>query len=401
MTAHRINPPEAVCVYLDPDQPLRRLPLRPERVRPEKFMAQFEDRALFYDIFRARDGKRVFMLGPIELNLSPHFASLRVTGHPSGKTVPLRRAPAVKASLFAWVNLPPGDTELSFEFAGQPCRVPIAGNHCDLFEGERIVFTINQNNELRWIADWAEFYVKEHGATAAVIYDNRSDLYSVADIEQALAAVPGLKKYMVVPWNYPFGATDPAWRGRGRDWALFAQPVQFPQFMHRFAHRAASLVNADIDELVISSKRRSVFEAVEAAPFGLIKFRQILVEHISETDIETARHRDFVVCRHPGLRPSYPLKKWAMAPARLVLRGLPVLPVNHNVLHAVSAGSTSVEFTNYHFKAITSGWRARRNSGDLAAESLERETATPFDEALHHRHPLLAAAMRDTFGICQ
>jgi hypothetical protein len=398
MNAHRINSPEAVSVYLSPDQPLRRLPRRPELKRPESFMAQFEDRALFYDVFRARKGRRVYMLGPVELNLAPHFASLRVTGHPSGKTVQLTRIPYVAYSLFAWVNLPPNDTELSFEFAGQPFRVPISGNNCDLFEGDRIAFTINQNNELRWIADWAEFYVKEHGATAAVIYDNRSNLYSMAAIEQALAAVPGLKKYMVVPWKYHYGVTDPAWRGKGRQWARFAQPVLFTQFMHRFGYDAASMVNADIDELVISSKRRSIFEVVEANPFGLVKFHSRPVVNITEKDAAEARHCHYPMCKKGHRINPQGLKKWAMAPSRLWLRGLPVLPVVHNVLHTISARSTSDEFTNFHFNAITSGWRVQRNTGTMAVEALKRETATPFDETRHYRHPLLAAAMRDTFG---
>ncbi|NOZ32032.1 MAG: hypothetical protein GXP01_02920 [Alphaproteobacteria bacterium] len=398
MTAQRINPPEPVSVYLDPDQPLRRLPPRPELVRPEKFMAQFEDRALFYDIFRAGDGKRVFMLGPIELNLGRYYSRLRVTGHPSGKTVRFKRAPYVKASLLGWVTLPPQDTELSFQFAGQHFRVPIAVNHAELFENQRVAFTINQNNELRWIADWAEFYVKEHGATAAVIYDNRSDLYSVADVENALAAVSGLKKYMVVPWDHPFGATDPAWRGKARDWARFAQPVLYTQFMHRFAWRAVSIVNADIDELVISSKRRSIFEAVENARFGLIKFPFKLVENITDTRPAEARHRDYLACERGFVINPRALRKWAMAPARLWLRGLPVLPVNHNVLHAISGNTTSDEFVNYHFKAITSGWRSKRNSGDLATNALKRETASRFDAGLHLQDPLLVATMGETFG---
>ncbi|UXN74149.1 hypothetical protein N8D56_02365 [Devosia sp. A8/3-2] len=68
-----------------------------------------------------------------------------------------------------------------------------------MLAGDRVIFTINKDNNLEWIADWARFYVKEHGATAVVVYDNGSTEYGLDDIRSTLAAVEGLKKFLVIP----------------------------------------------------------------------------------------------------------------------------------------------------------------------------------------------------------
>ena len=70
--------------------------------------------------------------------------------------------------------------------------MPIQPNRSAALRGDRVIFTINKDNDLAWIADWARFYVAEHGATAAVVYDNGSTDYIGRPLSGAtLAAVPG------------------------------------------------------------------------------------------------------------------------------------------------------------------------------------------------------------------
>ncbi len=372
-------------VFLGPNLPLRRIPLGPEMVRPQSFYDRFDDSAIFYDVFRDHTGRHVYLIGPMALNLEPMLECLVITGHPSGISAKPRIHHGVQAEILR-VTLPKGDTSLSFNFDTQHITVPIQPNQSAAFRGDRIIFTINKDNDLAWIADWARFYVKEHGATTAVVYDNGSTEYGLNDIRATLACVVGLQKFLVIPWPYRFGSMDDVYENHkfGGNWPMFAQPPKFTQFLRRYAMQARSILNVDIDELVMSPFRKSIFKAVERSPFGLLRFNRMWGLN-ARTETTAPRHQHFVI-RKKGVAARDRGKKWALAPGRAFFASWRAQPWTHQVKGWFNLSGSSVSFYGYHFIGISRSWY------------WDRTENITFDPAVHVKDQLMIDTFADVFG---
>lgn len=364
---------------------LRRIPLGPELKRPASFYERFDDRALFYDVFRDHTGRHVYLIGPMALNLEPLIDALVIEGRPSGRRAKPRIHHGVQAEILR-VTLPGGDTHLAFTFGEQNFEIPIQPNRSAALAGDRVIFTINKDNALAWIADWARFYVAEHGATAAVVYDNGSSDYTLEELRATLAGVEGLAKFLVIPWPYPFGSMNDVFDGHkfGGHWAMFAQPPKFTHFFRKYAMRARSILNVDIDELVMSPFRHSIFKAVERSPFGLLRFNRVWVLNAREQS-GPPLHRQFVI-RKKGVAARDRGKKWAMAPGRAFLASWRAQPWTHQVKGWFNLSGSSIRFYGYHFIGISRSWYWDRT------EQIE------FDPKLHIRDPLMIKTFADIFG---
>ncbi|WP_157959713.1 hypothetical protein [Devosia submarina] len=377
---------------LDPARELRRVPLGPELDRPENFYERFDDCAVFYDIFRDHSGRHVYLIGPMGLNLTPLIETLVITGHPSGTISKPRIHHGVQAEILR-VSLPPSDNRLSFRFADQHFILPIQPNRSRHLRGERVIFTINKDNDLAWIADWAKFYVREHGATAAVIYDNGSTTYSLDELRITLASVEGLGKFLVIPWPYKFGSMNDVfssrgmggrWNRLGPNWGMFAQPPKFTQFFRKYAMEARSILNVDVDELVMSPFRKSVFKAVERSPFGLLRFNRVWVLN-SRTETGPPRHDQFFI-RKKGTAARDRGKKWALAPSRSFFASWRAQPWTHFVKGWLNLSGASADFYCYHFIGISRSWY------------WDRTESIGFDPKLHVKDKLMLDTFADVFG---
>ena len=375
----------ATAVLLDEQQGLRRLPLGPELAREQSFYDRFDDFAVFYDVFRDHTGRHVYLIGPMGLNLTPLIDAMVITGHPSGVEVRPKIHHGVQAEILR-VTLPEDDTRLSFAFGDQSFGAAIQPNRSRALADDRVIFTINKDNDLAWIADWARFYVVEHGATAAVVYDNGSADYTLDDLRDTLAEVEGLAKFLVIPWPYPFGSMDDVFEGHkfGGNWGMFAQPPKFTQFFRKYGMAARSLLNVDIDELVLSPFRKSVFKAVERAPFGLLRFNRVWVLNARE-ETGLPRHQHFVI-RKKGIAARDRGKKWALAPARSFLASWRAQPWTHSVKGWLNLAGSSDEFYGYHLIGISRSWY------------WDRTKQVAFDPKLHVRDKLMIDTFADVFG---
>lgn len=376
---------DSTAVMLDMAAPLRRIPLGPELDRPDSFHQSFDDRAVFYDVFRDHTGRHVYLIGPMGLNLTPLLDELLVTGHPSGRITRPKIHHGVQAEILR-VTLPATDSRISFTLGAQAFDIPIQANQSAALRNDRVIFTINKNNALEWIADWARFYVVAHGATAAVVYDNGSTDYSLDDLRAALSRVEGLTKFLVIPWPYRFGSMDDIFTGHkfGGNWAMFAQPPKFTQFFRKYAMMSRSILNVDIDELVLSPFRRSIFKAIERAPFGLVRFNRVWVLN-SREEQGVPRHQHFVV-RKKGVAARDRGKKWGLAPGRAFFASWRAQPWTHQVKGWLNLAGSSDEFYGYHFIGISRSWY------------WDRTETVAFDPRSHIRDPLIVDSFADVFS---
>ena len=372
-------------VKLAADQPLRRIPLGPELERPQSFHDRFDAEYLFYDVFRDHTGRHVYLIGPMGLNLTPLIDAMTITGVQSGTRTKPRIHHGVQVTMVR-VTLPETDTELTITLGDQVFIAPILPNASTALTGDRVIFTINKDNHLSWIADWARFYVREHGATTAIIYDNGSTEYTLDELRETLSGVEGLQKFLVVPWRFPYGSMYDVFTGHkfGGHWPQFAQPPLFVQTFRRYAMHARSILNVDIDELVISPNRKSIFKAVERSLFGLLRFNRVWVLN-ARPETDAPRHSQFVI-RKKRLAARDPGKKWALAPGRAFFASWRAQPWTHQVKGWLNLSGSSIDFYGFHFMGISRSWYE------------DRTEKITFDPALHERDALLIATFADVFG---
>jgi len=152
--------------------------------------------------------------------------------------------------------------------------------------------TISKNNPLDWIGDWAEFYVRVHGADAILLYDNGSTDYDLGDIRDRLTSIDGLADSLIVPWTFPYG---PGVGPRNVQDSFYCQPGALDHARRRYCAAARSVLNSDIDELVVTRPGDSIFERAESSGRAAMVFSGIWVETTESRSAQPMRHAD---CRY-------------------------------------------------------------------------------------------------------
>ena len=135
----------------------------------------------------------------------------------------------------------------------------------------------------------------------------------------------------------------------------------------------------------MSPFRKSVFKAVERAPFGLLRFNRVWVLNMRETQ-GLPRHSDYVV-RKKGLQSRDRGKKWAVAPARAFLASWRAQLWTHYAKGWLNLAGSRADFYGYHFRGISHGWNYDRS-----------DSGVQFDPKLHEKDHLIIDTFADVFG---
>lgn len=371
----RVMPrPHLNPLVLPQDCSLRRGLISAEVPREAQFLAHFEDRCIFYDVFWDAAGKRIILHGPPPVNLTQHYRDARYTARPSGKRLRARGHHSQKVHLCS-LAAPADTSHLEVEFAGMTFTVPVGTNHSGWFEGQNLLATVSKNNDLQWIADWARFHVVNQGASAVLLFDNASDRYTPADIEATLLTVEGLKRICVVPAPFAYQRPDNALPDN-RFWAHFLQPSLFTNMFRRYGARAAGILDCDIDELAVPLTGETVFETARASRSGTVYFRNRWIEPVPVAPRPDGyRHRDFCFAKAGDDITRGGTTKWAMAPDRRWMRDLRIQPRAHLI-------ANRPPFTRHrpgtayiaHFRAISTSWKYDRKVTLETDETLVEDT---------------------------
>ena len=369
-----VEPQELGQLVLTLDAELLRTPPRPKPLRQESYDEEFDFCTLFYDAFVMADCSHIRLVGPSLLNLKSHIenGSVRALGQGAdGRPAPVtfKLTSLQKTDQLDVVFDKPLDTaKLEFDFGGLgKHRVTVNDNNSDIFAGRRVVFTMFKYEPLPWLVDWADFNVKYHGADALLVYHNNSVHYSTAEISEALAAVEGLERVVVVHWPFKYG---PGADGTGHWDSTFCQLGMFAQARARYLAKAKSVLNTDIDELVITEGHKSLFEMAEQSTEGYVPFGGVAIageETVADAS-EHRRHKDFT------RRGDTPFggavgRKWVVVPHLCQ-------PENQWVVHGVKGMAVnealSAKATLCHFMGISTHWKPGANRGWKNARKFPR-----------------------------
>ena len=357
-------------VSLAENSPLRRRPKLPGRKRPAAFLADFEDRVLFYDAFRHADGHRALLVGPPPFNLAAALKVARFEALPSLARLSPRRHESLSAAIWE-MAVPSGTSAIRLRLADETHDIPLRDNLAEKFAGRRILTTLNRDNDVEWIEEWARYHARHHGADAVVMFDNGSTRYKADAIAERLAGVPGLNDIVVNSWPQKFGPVDPAVQVNPY-WPRFLQIAALSVALRRFAPAAAGLMNCDIDELLAPGEG-PVFDQLASSRFGLIRFKGRWVPPVAAPGApsqRTHRHYPFRDPRRGRVSPG----KWCLDPKRGWVAG--DLGV-HPYWHWIEGRPFAARFYDrrrffWHFEALNTGWKDARAKGEgLDAARLE------------------------------
>lgn len=339
---------------------VRRKPHASVFKRPERFWSAFEDRALYYDAFWGENGTDVLLLGPPSLNLDEGLRQARFTAQPSGAVVKAEMFVSRSTMTTRLTDVPARSESIVVEAFNERFTLTIQPNLSARLKDARILFAINKNNRLDWVSTWADWHVRAHGADTVIVFDNGSTDYGPADIENILAAVPGLKSIAVIDLPHRFGARDSAVLSH-HYWAHFLQITAFNLVLRRFGRQAFGLLNLDIDELAWSASG-SIFEQTAATVLGTGRLRGQWVEPVPEADGKEQGHFCFRHS-HKNVLKRIAAPKWALDPRRGWIDGLDVHPYWHRIYNAPAGANAFLPGAiMFHFKGINTNWKEHRRA---------------------------------------
>lgn len=364
--------------FLAEDAPLRRLPRRPQQKRPKEFMDRFEGRALVYDCFWHVAGDHILLVGPPPMNLLPALRAASYVALPSGVHLHPRFHASLSTMITELSGAPAGTTTVRMTVEEQVFDLLVQPNHAADFAGRRVLFTMSKDNDLGWIAEWARWHSKMHGADAIVFFDNDSSRYSTREIEKTLLGVDGIAKVAVQNWPHTYGMTDPA-LSLNPFYILFLQVSSMSVALRRYAGQADGLLNCDIDELASTPPGTTIFDICRGSSHGLVVMRGRFIE--PEVDagapVEGRTHRHYSRCHaDPKQAVSRP-NKWVIDPTRPWVSKLSVKPYMHWIEGRPWFSKSTPEGVFYrHFRGINTNWKhertePRHNSHDELIQDTE------------------------------
>lgn len=123
------------------------------------------------------------------------------------------------------------------------------------FTNKKVIVTISKNHPIEWLIQWIQYHYRVHNIEGLVLYNNQSNIYTCAELENALQNHGMIVK--VVDYDVPFGTMGGGlWQWQGRSGTFlpwdsdFAQYVMLEHAKWRYLHGAKLAINADTDELL-------------------------------------------------------------------------------------------------------------------------------------------------------
>lgn len=341
-----------------PEGSIRRDATRPQHLQDPTYAEKYDDNTLFYDVVLV--GEDVVLSGPPLLNLEEHVRSATVTV--DGEVAVFEKTELLERSQITVFSLPTSPEKsnviftLRIESLGLFVESEIDISSYEILKDSKVLMTLQKNEELAWIQDWAQFYAKNHGVDAVLIYDNGSDKYSSHEIAKAVASIDEIKHVIVVDWGFKYGPQGSPWVGPGVAWdSDFCQIGALQNCRYKWTTKAVGWINCDVDELIVPLRKETIFDALDCSASGVVGFggRWISNNAVDLQEDQLPRYWNF-----PYFTAQECNAKWAMASDR-------VKPSAHPTAHYVRGVGkcNSSDFMLAHFKPLNSGWKipARRD----------------------------------------
>ncbi|WP_225770535.1 NAD-dependent epimerase/dehydratase family protein [Inquilinus sp. Marseille-Q2685] len=350
-----------------------RMPPRPPTLRHAGYEDDFDFTTVFCDVFWDASGEAIRLVGPPLLNLEAEL-EFRFTALPSMQPC------AFEVRHKRWVDLvtvpvPPGTTGLIADTSLGRAFLAPQPNLSEIFAGRRCIYAMSQDNDIAWIQDWVRYYARGHGCNGVVLYDNNSTAYSVRELDDALRAIDPSIEVLTIPWPYKWGVFDGRRPLSYSIWdSFYGQAAAFEHARLRYFRKAASVVNADIDELAVTRDGQSVFEIAEQSDTGFIRFDGWWIHNYTTEALPRQRRHKHFFYKKTG-RLDACTEKWAVVPAK---SPEDVQWAIHNVI-GMTPDEASFKVGLRHFKPINTSWDVDSNLTDAKRTELFHGDGTDLE----------------------
>ncbi|EAR08583.1 hypothetical protein [Reinekea blandensis] len=248
---------------------LKRRHVRKGKRLTQHYLERYDRKTLIYDCFFRPDTQEYVFTGPRSLNL---WFLMRRHLYVNGKKHTGRLKRMVWQRSEQTVLKAPAGATLEIKHDDFQATVPVRHSEQDRFKGMNTAHAMNKNNKLEWIRDWAQYHVNAHGLQGVVIFDNGSTDYRPEDIEATLQTVNGLEAILVIEAGFPYGPVDNS--GKAIISPRFLQTSMFNLARQDAFRQARATLSVDIDELVVSGRAESIFDAAVYSRLGCLSFRE-------------------------------------------------------------------------------------------------------------------------------
>ena len=357
---------------------LYREPPRQPNKMEDGYLSKYDGHTLAVDAFNA--GPYVRLIGPPLLNLNERMLGARIVLDGFGEA-PFDWRDYHKMSR-AKIEKVGAVQELHLEIGRESLGVTVAGDDLESFRNANVLITMNKNNRLENIYDWALNFAKNHDVDSLILYENRSHYYSLEDVANHLSSLP-LKTIYLVDWPFKFGSTG----GPNQIWdSDFGIYMCWEHARWRFLQFANSVFINDADEFPVSKSGTSLVNLVENSSNGAIRYPVRNVPAVPRPELDKQRvrlHSDYVYYNSQFTNFS---NKVAYQPTR-VPEGVQV--GNHNFYGWDQKTDTVEDVLAHHFLGVHYNWR----DGDWSYSSDERPPVDANEEV----DTALLKAFQETF----
>lgn len=201
------------------------------------FESMYDFDTLFNDAIYIGDN-RVILVGPPLYDIK---SKIRFT---DGKKLLTPQYMEMDRSCTTVINLDPDDSDLYIEYNGDHIKVTI-NYPSTIFDGRRLMGTIQKDEPIHWIKEWITYYHTVHGVDGFVIYNNKCEKYTVEELQTQLNGMYDDVVIEVVDYQSPLGGFTKSWNSN------FAQMVMYEHIKYKYAWCADLFLNNDIDELLV------------------------------------------------------------------------------------------------------------------------------------------------------
>ena len=228
--------------------------------------ARYDDRVLWYAAVWLADRKLLRLYGPRAENFKPLMQSAAyATEHGS---LPAPRLRGFKRYAIAEFPLDRPADSLLVTLAGDTRQMTILHQDRQSFAGLNVLYTMSQNNDPDWICDWARYHHRRHGANALLLADNASTAYTPEALFERLSSLDCLQTVRVLSVPFKYGPSSAICRRASQ--ARYLQSGIANTSRDLLLRSARAVLSCDIDEIVVSTSGRSVFDACVARRLGFL-----------------------------------------------------------------------------------------------------------------------------------
>lgn len=346
---------------LDHDPNLRRIPPRALQSRQNGYESNFDYVTLIYDNFRSVCGKYCIAICPPANNFIEIFSSGRIISEDRRAEINKMLIPHDRVlKVFSCIE----ETDHNLIYILENPKIlleakdgnnaiftsnilgkgmKVNNNLSSKFKGKRVILTKNKNNNLRWIKDWVKFYYNAHGADGVLLYDNNSEIYNQKEIYDAIKSVSSDITVEVVKWPFIWGVHG----GPNKEWdSDYCQYGILEHARYKYLQMSRSVINCDVDELIMNNDNKSIFEETENTTNGYMAISGFIVPNYCDEVINNFSNYRYLDLGSPAL------PKWCVVPSKCN-------DMQQWKVHDIS-GFNNIEFSNEfisrHFRGINTNW---------------------------------------------